>query len=135
MQALRDALGEVKAEGVMLGPGYPFQASHWQDGDRLPLLQELKYTLLVLAYRPNHYQKNLGIWARKLFFCLDSALRRDKPDDLYNIIQAQLSEGTMFADALSPQLWPCAQWKFDATERYNETFQNIDTKHPLLMPV
>jgi hypothetical protein len=44
---------------------------------------------------------------------------------------AQASAGT-FADAFAPQVWPCAQWKFEPKERYTGPFSAINTSYPIL---
>lgn len=52
---------------------------------------------------------------------------------MYNTVQAQLQGGGTFADSFSPQVWTCALWKFTAAQRYNGTFQNITTRHPVMI--
>lgn len=63
--------------------------------------------------------------------CGDGAFRADKPEDMYSWTQAQLASGS-FGDALAQQVWPCAQWKFEAKERYTGPFNAINTSYPIL---
>lgn len=65
--------------------------------------------------------------------CLDSSFRAETAADMYNVIQAQMQGGGMFADAASQQSWPCAQWKLDPAERFNGTFEGIKTRHPVML--
>ena len=63
--------------------------------------------------------------------CGDGAFRADKPEDMYSWVKAEASAGP-FADVFSPQVWPCAQWKFEAKERYTGPFTAINTSYPIL---
>jgi pimeloyl-ACP methyl ester carboxylesterase len=63
--------------------------------------------------------------------CVDGAFRADKPEDMYSFVQAQASAGP-FADTFSPQMWACAQWKFEAKERYTGPYTAINTSYPIL---
>jgi pimeloyl-ACP methyl ester carboxylesterase len=74
---------------------------------------------------------NLGLNAFHGITCGDGAFRADKPEDLYSWIQAQAAAGT-FADGFGPQVWPCAQWKFTAKERYTGPWTAINTSYPIL---
>ncbi|KAJ4351066.1 hypothetical protein N0V95_004170 [Ascochyta clinopodiicola] len=74
---------------------------------------------------------NLGTNAFHGIACGDGALRADNPGDLYSWVLAQASAGT-FADGIAPQIWPCAQWKFEAKERYTGPFTAINTSYPIL---
>ena len=74
---------------------------------------------------------NLGTNAFHAIACSDAALRASSPADLYSLVRAQGSQGT-FADAFAPQIWPCAQWKFAAKERYTGPFTAINTSFPIL---
>ncbi|CAI6336222.1 unnamed protein product [Periconia digitata] len=65
--------------------------------------------------------------------CSDSTFRAKKPEDMYNLIQAQAGQG-VFADAsTSTQFWTCAQWPFHAAERYEGNYRDICTKNPILL--
>jgi pimeloyl-ACP methyl ester carboxylesterase len=64
--------------------------------------------------------------------CSDASFRATKPEQLFPITQAQSAEGS-WADTFSPQIWPCAQWKFEAAERFKGKFENINTSFPILM--
>lgn len=72
-----------------------------------------------------------GINAFHGITCGDGAFRADKPEDMYSWVLAQASAGT-FADGFGPQIWPCAQWKFVAKERYTGPFTAINTSYPIL---
>jgi pimeloyl-ACP methyl ester carboxylesterase len=74
---------------------------------------------------------NLGTNALHGIACSDGKFRADKPEDMYSLVQAQAAQGT-FVDGLAPQIWPCAQWKFEAKERYNGPFTAINTSYPIL---
>ena len=74
---------------------------------------------------------NLGFNAFHGITCGDGAFRADKPEDLYSWTQAQAAAGA-FADGFGPQVWACAQWKFQAKERYNGPWTAINTSYPIL---
>lgn len=74
---------------------------------------------------------NLGLNAFHGIACGDGRFRADKVEDMFSWTQAQAAAGT-FADGFGPQTWPCAQWKFDAKERYNGPFTAINTSYPVL---
>jgi pimeloyl-ACP methyl ester carboxylesterase len=74
---------------------------------------------------------NLGLNAFHGITCGDGRFRADKVEDMYSWTQAQAAAGT-FADGFGTQIWPCAQWKFDAKERYNGPFTAINTSYPVL---
>ncbi len=74
---------------------------------------------------------NLGNDAFHGIACGDAAFRADNPEDLYSWTQAQTAAGS-FGDAFGSQMWPCAQWKFDAKERYNGPWTAINTSYPIL---
>lgn len=166
MKALVDVLEQVNDENITLSENYP-APSFFHSGEGLPLLGELKFGSLVLAYRPDQYpalfatinstlhrdftaiteltiedqQKlaatnetpwSLGTDAFHGVACLDSNRRVANVEDMYNMVQAGVTGGGAFADRFPYQLWPCAQWKFDAAERYGGGFQDIKTKHPVL---
>lgn len=75
---------------------------------------------------------NQGIHGFHGIACSDGKFRADSPDGLYSLIQAQAAQSS-FADAFSPQSWVCAQWKYDAAERYTGSWDNITTKNPILL--
>lgn len=132
-------------------PLFPWQPPSWT------LYHEFKYRLLTVLYRPQQFSAVLSITLKALadnitasdfvspsqemwndgihnfhgIGCSDSTLRVSKPEDMYSIIQAQTAEGT-FGDVFPPQVWPCAQWGFDAAERYEGSFRNINTSFPIL---
>jgi pimeloyl-ACP methyl ester carboxylesterase len=70
---------------------------------------------------------NLGANAFHGIACSDGAFRADKPEDMYSLLQAQSVQGSC-ADAFAPQIWVCAQWPFEAAERFQGPFTNIKTK-------
>lgn len=74
---------------------------------------------------------NLGINSFHGIACSDGSFRANEPEDLYSWVQAQASAGT-FSDVFAPQVWPCAQWKFEAKERYTGPFTAINTSYPIL---
>lgn len=74
---------------------------------------------------------NLGINAFHGITCLDGAFRAERPEDMYSWALAQASAGT-FSDTFAPQVWPCAQWKFEPKERYTGPFTAINTSHTIL---
>ncbi|KAJ8116017.1 hypothetical protein OPT61_g2464 [Boeremia exigua] len=74
---------------------------------------------------------NLGFNAFHGISCGDGAFRADKPEDMYSWTQAQAASGT-FGDVFGSQIWPCAQWKFEAKERYNGPWTSINTSYPIL---
>ncbi|KAF2629121.1 alpha/beta-hydrolase [Macroventuria anomochaeta] len=74
---------------------------------------------------------NLGVNAFHGIACSDGAFRADKPEDLYSWVLAQAAAGT-FADGAGPQVWLCAQWKFEAKERYTGPWTAINTSNPIL---
>ncbi|KAE8365932.1 Alpha/Beta hydrolase protein [Aspergillus caelatus] len=63
--------------------------------------------------------------------CADSHFRANKPEDMYSLVQSQAVTGS-FADAFSPQVWPCAQWKFKAAEQFEGPYHGINTSYPIL---
>ncbi|KAF2163471.1 hypothetical protein M409DRAFT_57376 [Zasmidium cellare ATCC 36951] len=87
----------------------------------------------ALANAPSEEPWSQGINAFHGVACLDSSLRVSRVEDLYNSVQAQLRSGGTFADIFSSQVWPCAQWKFEAAERYEGGFADIRTRHPVLL--
>ncbi|KAG9199601.1 hypothetical protein G6514_008363 [Epicoccum nigrum] len=72
-----------------------------------------------------------GIDAFHGISCSDGAFRASSPQDAFSWTQAQAAAGT-FADGFGAQIWPCAQWKFDAKERYTGPWTNITTSFPIL---
>ena len=74
---------------------------------------------------------NLGASAFHGIACVDSVFRAKTPEDMHSWVLAQASAGT-FSDAFTPQVWPCAQWKFEAKERYTGPFTAIKTSYPIL---
>ncbi|KAM0718309.1 hypothetical protein Q7P37_006641 [Cladosporium fusiforme] len=64
--------------------------------------------------------------------CVDSGMRVHEVEDMYNMVQAGVTSGGGFADRFPYQLWPCAQWKFDAAERFEGSFRGIETRNPVL---
>lgn len=74
---------------------------------------------------------NLGLNAFHGIACGDGQFRASKVDDMFSWTQAQAAAGT-FADGFGPQVWPCAQWPFDARERYAGPVTAINTSHPIL---
>ena len=63
--------------------------------------------------------------------CGDGVFRASSYQDAFSWTQAQAAAGT-FVDGLGAQIWPCAQWKFDAKERYTGPWTNITTSFPIL---
>jgi pimeloyl-ACP methyl ester carboxylesterase len=63
--------------------------------------------------------------------CGDGVFRASSYPDAFSWTQAQAAAGT-FSDGLGAQIWPCAQWKFDAKERYSGPWTNITTSFPIL---
>ncbi|KAK4501104.1 hypothetical protein PRZ48_006910 [Zasmidium cellare] len=86
----------------------------------------------TLANAPTEEPWSRGSNAFHGVACLDSSFRASNVEGLYNTVQAQLRGGGDYADAFSTQLWPCAQWKFEAAERYEGAFRDIKTRHPVL---
>lgn len=74
---------------------------------------------------------NAGVDAFHGIACGDGAFRADKPEDMYSWTQAHLASGS-FGDAFAHQVWPCAQWKFTAKERYTGPYHAINTSYPIL---
>ncbi|KAL6706275.1 hypothetical protein ACN47E_005565 [Coniothyrium glycines] len=74
---------------------------------------------------------NLGTDAFHGITCSDTVFRANKPEDLYSLVRAQAAAGS-FSDGFSPQIWPCAQWKTEAKERYTGPFTAINTSYPIL---
>lgn len=75
---------------------------------------------------------NIGQNSFHAIACSDSSLRVDKPENLHSLVRAQAAQGS-WSDAFAPQIWPCAQWKFDAAEKYLGPFTAINTSFPLLL--
>uniref|UniRef100_A0A0C4BL31 Peptidase S33 tripeptidyl aminopeptidase-like C-terminal domain-containing protein n=1 Tax=Fusarium oxysporum (strain Fo5176) TaxID=660025 RepID=A0A0C4BL31_FUSOF len=75
---------------------------------------------------------NLGVDAFHAIACSDSKYRAEKPEDMYSLLQAQVAQGS-FADSISGKFWPCAQWPFTAAETYGGSFDQINTKNPILL--
>ncbi|KAJ4377477.1 hypothetical protein N0V83_000302 [Neocucurbitaria cava] len=75
---------------------------------------------------------HLGVNAFHGIACSDSPLRADAPEDMYALLRAQAAQGS-WSDVFGPQTWACAQWKFDAAERFTGPFTAINTSFPLLM--
>ncbi|KZM25686.1 hydrolase [Ascochyta rabiei] len=74
---------------------------------------------------------NLGSNAFHGITCGDGAFRANTPEDMHSLVLAQASAGT-FSDGFAPQIWPCAQWKFEVKERYTGPFTAINTSYPIL---
>ena len=62
--------------------------------------------------------------------CSDAEFRASRPEDMFALVAAQQNAST-FADVYMPQIWPCAQWKLQAAERYTGNF-NTKTSFPIL---
>jgi hypothetical protein len=75
---------------------------------------------------------NLGANAFHGIACSDGAFRADKPEDMYSLLQAQ-SVQCSWADAFTPQIGVCAQWPYEAAERFHGPFTNIKTRIPIMM--
>ncbi|KAJ4989640.1 hypothetical protein SVAN01_04857 [Stagonosporopsis vannaccii] len=74
---------------------------------------------------------NTGTDAFHGIACGDGAFRADNPEDMYSWTQAHLASGS-YGDAFGHQVWPCAQWRFEAKERYTGPFTAINTSYPIL---
>ncbi|XPT01449.1 hypothetical protein M3J09_010584 [Ascochyta lentis] len=74
---------------------------------------------------------NLGVNAFHGITFGDGSFQADNPEDMYSLVLAQASAGA-FSDGFAPQIWPCAQWKFDVKERYTGPFTAINTSYPIL---
>ncbi|KAH6629591.1 putative hydrolases or acyltransferase [Boeremia exigua] len=74
---------------------------------------------------------NLGSNAFHGIACADGAFQAETPEDMYSWIQAQTAVST-FGDTFGTQMWPCAQWKFEAKERYTGPWNAINTSYPIL---
>lgn len=94
---------------------------------------ESAFALLSSTFEPSvpEIPWSLGINAFHGIACSDGAFRASSPQDMYSWIQAAAAAGT-FADGFGPQIWPCAQWKFDAKERFTGPFTAINTSFPIL---
>ncbi|GAB1216694.1 hypothetical protein ATERTT37_005912 [Aspergillus terreus] len=160
-QDLMDALSEVFQElidnPITLPDSYPV-SSWWQPGG-MDLLLEAKFAIFANLYRPDQFPglmeiiqaalaRNYTLWetarpppstpkwnegtdALHGIACVDATLRASLPEDMYSLLEAQTAQGS-FADAFSPELWPCSQWRFDAAERYEGGFRNTNTSFPIL---
>ena len=62
--------------------------------------------------------------------CSDAGFRAGSPEDMYSLVAAQENVSS-FADIFMPQIWPCAQWRMQAAERYTGNFM-AKTSFPLL---
>ena len=63
--------------------------------------------------------------------CSDSSLRTNNLTELSPLIHEFQAKSTIFGDVFPLQALACAQWPFQAKERYTGSFR-VDTKHPLL---
>ncbi|KAF1923265.1 alpha/beta-hydrolase [Didymella exigua CBS 183.55] len=101
----------------------------------LALKRDWAGALTLLSFQLNQTTPeipwNLGLDAFHGITCGDGLFRADKVEDMFSWTQAQAAAGT-FADGFGPQIWPCAQWKFDAKERYTGPVTAINTSHPVL---
>ncbi|KAL5355148.1 Alpha/Beta hydrolase protein [Aspergillus floccosus] len=157
MNALSEVFQELIDNPITLPDSYPV-LSWWQPGG-MDLLLEVKYAIFASLYRPVQFPglfqivqaalaRNYTLWetanplpstpewnegtdALHGIACADATLRAESPEDMYSLVEAQAAQGS-FADAFSPQLWPCSQWRFDAAERYEGGFRNINTSFPIL---
>ena len=62
--------------------------------------------------------------------CSDAKFRAHSLEDMYPLVDLQQNISS-FADVFFPQIWPCAQWKMNASERYSGGFR-AKTKFPIL---
>ncbi|CAO2647322.1 Nn.00g082440.m01.CDS01 [Neocucurbitaria sp. VM-36] len=75
---------------------------------------------------------NLGVNAFHGIACSDTPFRADSPENMYAVVRAQAAQGS-WSDVFAPQVWACAQWKFEAAERFSGPFTAVNTSFPLLM--
>lgn len=158
MNVIHETFQELVDNPITL-PDHYLTLPWWQPGG-LNLLTELKYAIFTQLYRPAQFLQlypyvlaaltrnyeaftkkyeappamptwNLGVNNFHGIACADSAFRADKPEDMYSLVQSQALSGS-FNDAFSPQVWPCAQWKFKAAEQFTGPFTNISTSYPIL---
>ncbi|KAF9885201.1 hypothetical protein FE257_000652 [Aspergillus nanangensis] len=157
VEAIGEVFQELKDNPILLPKTYIPQ-NWWQPGD-MPLLPELQYYIMSNLYRPDQYpyvysliegalKRNWTTWkdldmtqrppswhkgfnAFHGIGCADSTLRRDSPEEMYNLVQAQAAQGT-FATGFAPQSWVCAQWQMDAAEKFEGKFKNINTSYPIM---
>ncbi|KAM5349486.1 hypothetical protein ACJ41O_005991 [Fusarium nematophilum] len=74
---------------------------------------------------------SLGTDAFHGIACSDSTFRAGSQEDLYSLAQAQSAQGS-FSDAFSAKAWVCAQWRFEAAERYKGDFREVNTSFPVM---
>ena len=63
--------------------------------------------------------------------CSDAYKRASNLDELQPAIAANYRGSRLLGDYFNPNQFACAQWKFDAKERYGGDFQ-VQTKNPIL---
>ncbi len=62
--------------------------------------------------------------------CTDASFRAGSPEEMYSLVRAQEAVSGI-ADAFMGRLWPCAQWKMTAAERYSGSFE-AKTHFPIM---
>ncbi|PGH15309.1 hypothetical protein AJ79_02474 [Helicocarpus griseus UAMH5409] len=62
--------------------------------------------------------------------CTDASFRASSPEEMHPLVKEQATVSDM-ADGFMGKLWPCAQWKMKAAERYTGDFK-AKTKFPIL---
>lgn len=62
--------------------------------------------------------------------CTDGTYRAKSSEDMHGFVRVQEATSNM-ADGFVSKLWPCAQWKMKAAERYEGSF-HAKTKFPIL---
>lgn len=87
---------------------------------------------MVPPILPSGPKWNLQVNAFHGIGCADGRFRASSPENMYSLVQAQSEQGS-FADGFLPQVWPCAQWQFDAAERYEGSWRNISISFPTLL--
>lgn len=156
--ALSKVFQELIDDPIILPDSYP-SSPWWQPGG-LTLLGQLKFHIYSFVYYPSSFttlmtiistalarnwslymdppklrdepQWNLPVNAFHGIGCSDSQFRARSPEDMYSLVQTQSEQGS-FADGFMPQVWPCAQWQFDAAERYEGGWRDISTSFPILL--
>ena len=102
----------------------------------LALRRDWENAFTLLSPKPNNTTTPEEPWSQGVnafhgITCSDGVFRASSPQDAFSWTQAQAAAGT-FADGFQAQIWPCAQWKFDAKERYTGPWTNITTSFPIL---
>ncbi|KAI9147281.1 putative hydrolase [Paramyrothecium foliicola] len=160
MKELAQVLQELIDEPVYVGTEYLVR-EWWRQDSRNPVYLQLKFNIMNFLFNPIYFLPLVGTIQEALgrnwtsfmtplppqpveenwhqgvhgfhgIACSDNQLRFNRPEDMWSLVEAQSAQSS-WADAFSPQVWPCAHWQLDAAERYSGSWENIRTRNPIML--